>query len=360
MSQNTKIEWTDKTWNPVRGCSRVSEGCGSARGGGCYAERIAARFSGPGLWAEGIAENTPGGPRWTGRVELVPGKLAEPLSWRKPCRVFVNSMSDLFHEGLSDDDIARVFAVMSLASQHVFQVLTKRPARMAQLLSSREFVTLMDNHRGAEAGDFNWPLRHVWLGTSVEDQATANVRIPLLLDTPAAVRFVSAEPLLGPVDLSRWMMSKEQRYDRRTDAYQKFAIQARALPPSMADPAAYRPSLDWVITGGESGPGARPAHPQWFRDIRDACAAAEVAYFHKQNGAWADGDAIEAHGEAHHGWHEQHSEDGGVPCHTWYDGRFPDGRRCEGFDTIVYLVGKKAAGRLLDGIEHSAFPGGVS
>lgn len=198
----TTIQWTDKVWNPVRGCSRVSRGCEH-----CYAERIAARFSGPGQPFYGFATDRsiiPGSPRggvagrWTGDVELVPEKLEEPLHWKKPRRVFVDSMSDLFHEKLSNEDISRVFDVMNRASQHTFQVLTKRPARMFAWADG-----------GLSAGA--WPALNirpspnVWLGVSVEDQKTADKRIPLLLQTPAALRFVSYEPALGPVDFDPWL-----------------------------------------------------------------------------------------------------------------------------------------------------------
>jgi len=243
MSGATGIEWTDTTWNPVRGCSRVSEGCRN-----CYAEKMAARFSGPGLAFEGFAElhkssrvpplyqglnvetgeveysaprRIPARSRWTGKVELLPNKLLEPLSWRKPQKVFVNSMSDLFHESLSDESIAAVLDVirrcLSLGLGHTFQVLTKRPERMASVMRRLRFDPGDLNgapHRTwiAESEDApGYPLGSGWrgstgltnlhLGTSVEDQATANERIPHLLRCPAAVRFLSCEPLLGWVDL---------------------------------------------------------------------------------------------------------------------------------------------------------------
>jgi protein gp37 len=249
----TSIEWTDCTWNPVRGCSRVSEGCRN-----CYAERRAARFSAAPLFGisgrkapfEGFAEMTPSGPRWTGRVELIASKLDEPLRWRKPRRVFVNSMSDLFHEALDDDDIDRVFAVMKAASRHTFQVLTKRADRMCRYGHLTEVVP------------------NVWLGVSVEDQKTADERIPLLLETPAAVRFVSYEPALGPVDF-RCLAPVD---DYHTDAL------------DTPDPSC---RLHWVIVGGESGPGARPMHPDWPASLRRQCADAGTAFFFKQRGEWS-------------------------------------------------------------------------
>lgn len=200
----TEISWTDRTWNPIRGCSRVSEGCRF-----CYAEGVAYRFSGPGQPYEGLARKVNGRAAWTGKVRLVESALTEPLSWRKPARIFVNSMSDLFHEHVSDEFIAAVFGVMAAAPQHTFQVLTKRAERMREVVSalSVELVrecTLKLTGRMIR-GDWMLPLPNVWLGVSCEDQQRADERIPLLLQTPAVVRFVSCEPLLGPIDLSRWM-----------------------------------------------------------------------------------------------------------------------------------------------------------
>lgn len=279
---DTSIEWTDKTWNPVRGCSRVSEGCRN-----CYAERVAGRFSGPGQPYEGLvtvssrhpqtgAATTGVRPKWTGEVRFVPEHLADPLRWRKPRRVFVNSMSDLFHEKLSDQDIEGVFAVMALAQRHTFQILTKRPERMRDWFSSRTGPRAM-NVRGRAFTDHGrdscttWPLPNVWLGVSVEDQGTADERIPLLLDTPAAVRFVSYEPALGPVDFRSYLGACNCSVECEEGA----GMHAGSCP-------ATRPRIDWVIAGSESGPGARPAELQWFRDARDQCAAAGVSFFFKQ------------------------------------------------------------------------------
>jgi protein gp37 len=217
----------------VRGCTRVSEGCRN-----CYAERQAARFSDPGQYAHGFVERTPSGPRWTGKVELIESKLAEPLSWRKPRRVFVNSMSDLFHEGLPDEAIDRIFAIMAVTPQHTYQVLTKRPERM------REYMREWRSRRKA------FPLQNVWAGVSCEDQVTADDRMNALADTPASVRFLSMEPLLGPISMDRW-----------------------AVVP------------DWVIVGGESGPAARQCHVDWIRSIVRQCRASQVRVFVKQLGA---------------------------------------------------------------------------
>lgn len=269
---DTKIEWADKTWNPIRGCSRVSAGCVH-----CYAERQAARFSAKGEPFHQFVTRVNGHAAWTGKVELVEKHLEDPLHWRKPCKVFVNSMSDLFHEALPDEAIDRVFAVMALCPQHTFQILTKRPERMLNWMCTADcslrkkevWDWVQRNPDWVFAshlqGDW-WPLKNVWLGVSVEDQATTDERIPLLLKTPAVTRFVSYEPALGPVD---------------------FSCQN---PMHAGDPSTcqsdYCPcSLDWVIVGGESGPGARPFDIQWARNIVAQCKAAGVACFVKQLGA---------------------------------------------------------------------------
>jgi protein gp37 len=264
MSGATSIEWTDATWNPVRGCTRVSEGCRF-----CYAERTAARFagSGPGSGTpfEGFAEMRDDGPHWTGKVELVPGKMEEPLRWKKPQKIFVNSMSDLFHEKLKDSEIADVFGIMCQAERHTFQVLTKRPARM--LAWFRDYVG-----EASPGASPLWPIPNVWLGVSVEDQETADERIPLLLRTPAAVRFVSYEPALGPVDFGRWILGCSHEHSHQS---QVCILSARRVSPG----------LDWIIVGGESGPGARPFDIAWARWTVAACKAAGVPVFVKQLGA---------------------------------------------------------------------------
>jgi len=285
VSGATSIEWTDATWNPVRGCSRVSEGCRN-----CYAERQAARFRGDGDPFHGFAYSDKAGPHWTGRVELIPSKLEEPLRWKKPRRIFVNSMSDLFHEKLSDEAIAAVFGVMAACPQHTFQVLTKRPKRMRMWFEwvTRELrsdpAMLLDDaisalglSLGAMAAFYQrsrgalWPLPNVWLGMSVEDQATADERIPLLLQTPAALRFVSYEPALGTVDFRGLIQ-------RRCMLGHPFPFQCR-------QPDHDTRMIDWLIVGGESGPGARPFDLAWARSAIAQCRAAGVPVFVKQLGA---------------------------------------------------------------------------
>jgi protein gp37 len=233
------IEWTDTTWNPLRGCRRVSPGCEH-----CYAERQAARpiLSGPGKPYDGLVTLGRQGPRWTGDT-AGPDHLDEPLHWRAPRRVFVCSMSDLFYGAHTNEAIAQVFSVMARASRHTFQVLTKRPERARILLSSTQF------QRWVAAPV--WPLPNVWVGTSIEQQRYVKSRTLDLLGTPAAVRFLSVEPLLERVRLGL----------------------LGTVP------------VDWVIVGGESGPGARPCSQDWIRDVVQQCAAAQVPVFVKQLGS---------------------------------------------------------------------------
>ncbi|MCU1325625.1 MAG: hypothetical protein JWN34_995 [Bryobacterales bacterium] len=252
MGVKSSIGWTDSTWNPIRGCSMAkgSEAKGCLN---CYAARLNARnlpeMKSP-TTGEPFARILESGPRWTGKVELIEKSLTLPLKWKKPKRIFVNSLSDLFHEGLTDERIDRVFAVMALCPQHTFQVLTKRPERMLEYLSS---VPLNSG-----------PLPNLWLGVSCEDQDTASARIPLLLQTPAAVSFVSYEPALGPVDFTRLS-------DGRINSLNAVYVTGE--------------NLDWIIVGGESGPGARPFDIQWARSTIAQCKAAGVACFVKQLGA---------------------------------------------------------------------------
>jgi protein gp37 len=221
MSQQSDIEWTDATWNPVTGCSKISPGCTR-----CYAEKFAERF-----------RDVPGHPYQQGfDLRLWPERLDVPLRWKAPRMIFVNSMSDLFHDRVPDDFIAQVFATMRKATQHTFQVLTKRAERLADWY---------DRHPQFEM------LPNVWIGVSVEDRKYGLARLPWLRRVTSFVRFLSVEPLLedlGPIDLS---------------------------------------GIDWVIAGGESGPGARPMKPEWAIGVRDQCRAAGVPFFFKQwGGVW--------------------------------------------------------------------------
>jgi len=246
MGATSTIEWTEATWNPVTGCTKVSPGCDN-----CYAEKIVERFNGKGSFAN-VRRNS--------------DKLFLPFRWRRPRRVFVNSMSDLFHADVPDSFIANVWSVMARTPQHTYQVLTKRHARMRSLLNSDAFY---DQVRSLAPGAA-WPLPNVWLGVSVENQHWADIRVPALLETSAYVRWLSCEPLLGPVDLTACDIGID------------------ALSPDWSNQmGAPHPLLDWVVVGGESGPGARPMLAGWARDIRDQCAKAEVPvpFFFKQAGA---------------------------------------------------------------------------
>lgn len=278
MGDRSPIQWTDASWNPVRGCSRTSPGCGGPNHeGGCYAERIAARFSDPGQPFHGFAERTKHGGRWTGKLALVPELLNLPLRWRKPRRIFVNSMSDLFHESLPDEAIDQVFAVMALAPQHTFQVLTKRAERMRRYFADPLRAALI-GHQTADLNGAGWPsltplpLPNVWLGVSVEDQQRADDRIPALLETPAAVRFLSCEPLLSSVDLAGHLVGHEVHgIDLSREVGSKVGACIGWTPP-----------VDWVICGAESGPRARPFDEAWARQLRNQCQAAGVPFFLKQ------------------------------------------------------------------------------
>lgn len=350
MTATTSISWTDATWNPIGGCTRVHSGCTN-----CYAGIMAARFSDPGQWGHGLAHRIKAADgttqyRWTGNVQLNEKALTLPLRWRKPRHIFVNSTSDLFHEKMPDDWIDKVFAVMALAPQHTFQVLTKRPERAQDYLVSlyagqRRVADSAIEIRGSIAAAIvtkdalaaGYP--NVWLGTSISTQADADAMIPPLLAAPAAVRFVSAEPLLGPVDLGV------------------------GLPGEYDDDLT--PGLDWVIVGGESGRNARPMHPDWARSIRDQCVAAGVPFHFKQWGEWspcfleADDNGEPSAAYPMDGCSDPLKHDRNQPVRFW----MPNGSL--GFWTDVESlpatgarkVGTKAAGRTLDWQTWDQMPG---
>ena len=305
MGDTTHIEWTDATWNPVTGCTRVSPGCVN-----CYIDWA------PPFRVEGRHFTDRDGNRShaigaTTGVRLHPDRLDWPLrkrSWRGK-RVFVCSLADLFHDDVPDEYIAKVFAVMALTPEVTYQVLTKRPARMRALLASGTFAGMV----WRDVDDPSWPLPNVWMGVTVEDQERADQRIPILLDTPAAVRWLSCEPLLGPVNLGR-----------AVGTYYG------------GDPREDESGIDWVVAGGESGPGARPMHPDWARSLRDQCRDAGVPFLFKQ---W--GDLVTE---------EQAPEDITLPAVSW--------RHLGDDQPPVWRVGKKRAGRLLDGRTHDGYPGG--
>jgi protein gp37 len=285
---STAIEWTDETWNPVVGCSRVSAGCRNCYAFQLHDMRHRAKLAGKDLPDQYAQPFT--------TIQALADRLDTPLRWRRPRRVFVNSVSDLFHEDVPFDFILAVWGVMA-ATPHTYQILTKRAHRM---LAFFEWAKEAMRARGLDEWEKGMEIQpNVWLGVSVEDQRAADERIPLLLRTPAAVRFLSCEPLLGPVDLGRWLICEPCDDGRPVTMGTILHCQ--------------NPRLDWVIVGGESGPGARPMHPDWARSLRDQCQAAGVPFFFKQWGEW---------------------------------------------DFEGYRIGKKYAGRLLDGREWNEFPGG--
>lgn len=282
MSDGTKIEWAEATWNPITGCSVLSPGCTN-----CYAQRLAGTRMKTHWSRIGLTRSTKAGPVWNGVVRLNVEWLDQPLRWKRARRIFVCAHGDLFHELVPDEWIDRIFAVMALRPQHTFQILTKRAERMREYCGAlatpgricRHLHALAEEAKGnaftlwqAQERLINWPLPNVWLLVSVEDQSRADERIPLLLDTLAAVRGISAEPLLESVDLGAPLFPDE--VDRRGSL-----IGGAPYPGD-----AWR-RLDWVIIGGESGPSSRPFDIAWARSIIAQCKAAGVACFMKQLGA---------------------------------------------------------------------------
>ncbi|WP_022727264.1 DUF5131 family protein [Fodinicurvata sediminis] len=362
MSDKSKIEWTDATWNPVTGCSIVSPGCTN-----CYAMKLAGGRMKHHPSRAGLTDDSKAGPVWNGRVRLNEQWLDQPLRWKKPRHIFVCAHGDLFHENVPDEWIDRVFAVMALAPQHTFQVLTKRAGRMKWYMDRAlgriaDAVQPMRTDRSVVGplphvapGRQWWPLHNVWLMVSIEDQQRVNERIPRLLLTPAAVRGVSAEPLLGPLDLTPWLpgcyecaddcgwrsgRSPEEEICNHCGwigtaggefcsrcAHQDFGHVCPNCEGNVIHHHPDTPCLDWVIAGGESGPGARPMHPDWPRSLRDQCQAAGVAFHFKQ---WGE-------------WH---------PDALLFREAAPDGR-CP---PPKMRVGKRAAGRTLDGRTWDEMP----
>lgn len=356
MADHTQIEWTDATWNVVTGCSVVSPGCTN-----CYAMRLAGTRLKDHPSRIGLTVDSKAGPVWNGQVRFNAEWLTQPLRWTKPRKIFVAAHGDLFHEGVTDDQLDQIFAVMALRSQHVFQVLTKRPKRARDYLLAltpdqlgralRRFH--LAGEKATRADRFiTLPLPNVWLGVSAEDQARADERIPFLLATPAAVHWVSAEPLLGGTDLTRigqhWHLGKEAALD---------GLRGVRLTgkPSLEDGAfteAWAARIDWVVVGGESGQGSRPMHPDWARDLRDQCGEAGVPFLFKQWGDWTPGE------------NAQSTVGRTVQTADWFNDRWDyetltpastEGMHIDDEPT-VYRAGKKAAGRLLDGRRHDGYP----
>lgn len=295
---NTKIEWATKVWNPVTGCTKISPGCDN-----CYAERMSKRFAEQ--W--GLPADDPF------KVTLHPDRLEEPLRWKKPARIFVCSMGDLFHDDVDYYPIDKVFDTIIKAKQHTFLILTKRPERAKLILTG---VTRR-----------NGILPNLWIGVTAENQEQADKRIPVLLQIPAEVRFVSVEPMLGPVDLRPWFP---------WDSHRKNLAGWEPNPD-------YRQGLHWVICGGESGTEARPVHPDWIRSLRDQCQAAETPFLFKQWGEWGpcqdNGGLLNANMR-----------------YVAIDGTMRQYDFEEMSDLLMAKVGKKKSGRILDGQEWDEYP----
>jgi protein gp37 len=370
VSRGTSIEWTDDSWNPVRArlkanpakvgwhCVHKSEGCRN-----CYAESFNLRLGTQLAYKPGHERDL--------EIFLDEKMLLAPLRWRKPRKIFVCSMTDLFADFVSDEMLDQIFAVMALCPSHVFQVLTKRPERMRAYLSrpgvevriGLEALGLCCESQSAnsrsklgagvkiKASDINpgglsrWPLPNVWLGVSVEDQAAADERIPILLDMPAAVRWLSCEPLLGPLDLARlrppgctWLNAMTGDMHAGPSVFREFER-----------------GIDWIVAGGESGPGARPMHPDWARALRDQCTAAGVPFLFKQWGAWSDAHAT-AIGPVSRSTGGATNDFGEI---AWPDGTVGHGCAEERGGPGLKLTKwhhKRDAGRLLDGVQHDGYP----
>ena len=354
MADNTKIEWSNATWNPVTGCSVVSAGCKH-----CYAMKLAGTRMKNHPSRAGLTIDTAAGPVWNGQVRFNEQWLDQPLRWSRPRRIFVCAHGDLFHESVPDTWIDRVFAVMALSPQHTFQVLTKRAERMHAYLSEPDVGVRIGREESAFAklaafykpkkGTANihigcrryMPLSNVHLGVSVENQAAADGRIPLLLATSAAVRWISAEPLLGHIDivLACWQASADivMRFDRTP-------LEEIAEVPKFL-------GINWVVCGGESGVNARPMHPDWARSLRDQCSGAGVPFLFKQWGEFGPCELYPPSDPAPYscvtfsGTHLQGE-------HAISGGGGPGDNSVE----IIARFGKKKAGRLLDGVLHDEYP----
>lgn len=399
MAEHSTIEWTDATWNPITGCTIVDAGCTN-----CYAMALAGSRLRNHPSRAGLTRVTGGRSKWTGEVRLNEQWMDQPLRWSRPRRIFVCAHGDLFHEAVPDEWIDRVFAVMVLARHHTFQVLTKRPDRAAAYMAGGAWQRVMDivcdrainEHLGVilsypgmkppahlpgrRVAVNDWPLPNVWLGTSASDQASADLRIPHLLAAPAAVRFLSAEPLLGPVDLTRVgaidsvrsaFPELVQRLDRHMRPHIISGVQIEALgsqfqattyyqtPDHMGGfevGSRYYPRLDLVIVGGESGPGARPMHPDWARALRDQCVAAGVAFHFKQWGEWGRAVPKPSGTPGKYAIASAGPNNGFWAKSVIQTDSYPRQINLFGGSTVMERVGKSRAGRLLDGRTWDQMP----
>lgn len=317
MSSKSKIEWTQTSWNPLVGCTKVSEGCRN-----CYAIRFSHRMSTTVPSYFGITKKINGKPEWSDKIRVDRNKLRWPLTWKRARMIFVNSMSDMFHERVDDLDIAEIFAIMATESRHTFQILTKRPQRMAKLLTDETFkksvTTYLHNWGYSLKLDNVWPLRNVWVGASVENEKSAIERVPYLLMTPAAIRWISAEPLLGRITKC------------------SLGIKLRGI--------------QWIVAGGETGPNARPAYPDWFRALRDLCVSSGVPFFFKQWGEWGTVENLKVYKNSQLAIVDPATGDFFLRNKT-YNLLMPVEK-----SRHMIRAGRKAAGRLLDGKEWNEYP----
>lgn len=330
MADGTDIEWTDATWQIVTGCDIVSPGCTN-----CYAMRLAGGRLQHHPSREGLTKIVNGKPVWTGEVRFNRDWLKEPLGWTRPRMIFVAAHGDLFHEKVERHWLDQIFAVMALAKQHTFQVLTKRPELAARYTSGN--TTMLPQQRVAQemrkldprsGGRLTWPLPNVWIGTSVEDQKRA-VRLYQMHGVQAAVKWASFEPLLGPID-ARNIVVPANLVAGGGPSIGTFDALTGVMHFETGRDLDYQP-LGWAVVGGESGPGARPMHPDWARQLRDDCTTAGTPYFFKQHGSWMPVRAA---------------------------GIYENAERIDYADgTAMVRVSKKIAGRLLDGVEHNGMPG---
>ncbi len=341
MADGTKIEWTDATWNPITGCSVVSPGCTN-----CYAMRLAGTRMREHHSRKGLTNPSKAGPVWNGQLRFNDLWLDLPLRWGRPRRVFVCAHGDLFHEATEIEWLDLVFAVMALdcltsAIPHTFQVLTKRPAQAFAYLTDKRapgrIIQAMNQLRPgpslvADETALPWPLPNVWLGVSAEDQQRAEERLPILLDTPAAVRWISAEPLLGPIDLRHLQPEGVTEIDALAGTH-------GVLRPH----SGLNRSIDWVVVGGESGPGARPMHPDWPRQILNHCLITGVPFLFKQWGDWRPGEGATP-------------REKGIIIGGNGHARALGGESLYPDDHIMELAGKKVAGRQLAGREWDEMP----
>jgi protein gp37 len=388
---STKIEWCTETWNPIAGCTKVSPGCDH-----CYAERMANRLAnialkddhhgeyfrvdGIGKYAMVTLDD-----KWNGKTFFDESQIVKPFRWKVPRKIFVISMGDLFHESVVFADIDQVITVIAMNPQHTFLVLTKRPDRMKRYFENRldpwDYLKIhaynlseylingkmpegwmwdpqyLDDGEGGYDKDSEliwegaWPLKNLWLGVTAENQEYANKRIPILLQIPAIKRFVSVEPMLGPIDFYEPQMGNEHY-----NTLKGFG------DISGGNGHFGGPKLDWVICGGESGPGARPLHPDWVRSIRDQCKEANVPFFFKQWGMYrpfeptaqppfyrdvASNVEYDGHGM---NFYDQYSGEPG----KWKGGQWIEDLETQ--DCIWLKVGKKVAGSKLEGKEYKEYP----